>query len=50
MKPHISRDGGKGIPNGVVGCNPFPTIGKMKKKGPHGIKKLVTNVMSQLKS
>jgi hypothetical protein len=21
MKPHISRDGGEGIPNNIMGCN-----------------------------
>jgi hypothetical protein len=31
MKPHVSHDKCKGIPNGIVGCNPFPTMGARKK-------------------
>jgi hypothetical protein len=35
MKPHIFHNGGKCIPNNVVKCNPLPTMGIMKKMGPH---------------
>jgi hypothetical protein len=35
MKPYISCNGSKGILNNVVRCNPLPTMGVMKKVGPH---------------
>ncbi len=35
MKPHISCNGGKGIMNNIVRCNALPTMGIMKKVGPH---------------
>jgi hypothetical protein len=35
MKPHISHNGSKCIPNNVVRCNPLPTMGVMIKVGPH---------------
>jgi hypothetical protein len=33
MKPHIVRDGGNSIWNGIMGCNLFPTIKAMKEVG-----------------
>jgi hypothetical protein len=47
MKLHISCDGGKGISNGVVGCNPFPHHWNNEKKGsPWDLK---AKLMSQIK-
>jgi hypothetical protein len=37
MKPCISRNGRKKIPNGIKGYNPFPTMGTMKEMDPHGV-------------
>ncbi len=31
MKPCNSNNGGEGIPNNIMGCNPLPTMGAMKK-------------------
>jgi hypothetical protein len=31
MKPYNSNNEGKGIPNDIMGCNPLPTMGTMKK-------------------
>jgi hypothetical protein len=38
MKPHVSYDGGESIPNGIMGCSLFPTMGIRKKMGPIGFK------------
>jgi hypothetical protein len=31
MKPYVSHDKGENISNGILGCNPFYTMGAMKK-------------------
>jgi hypothetical protein len=37
MKTNIFHDGGKGIPHGIMGHCPFPTMSAMKKMNPHGV-------------
>ncbi len=37
MKLCISRNGHKNIPNNIMGCNHFPTMGAMKEVDPHGV-------------
>jgi hypothetical protein len=35
MKPHVSQNGCKTIPNDVVGSNTFPNMGTIKKVCPY---------------
>ncbi len=49
MKPYISRNKHKNIPNDIIGCDPLPTMGTMEEVNPHGVSWLVTNVMYQTK-
>jgi hypothetical protein len=50
MKPCISCNGSKSISNHIVGCSPFPTMGRTKKVGPYKILKLATNAMGHPKT
>jgi hypothetical protein len=37
MKPSISHNGFKKIPNIIMGCNPLPTMGAIKEVDLHGV-------------
>jgi hypothetical protein len=49
VKPCISRNEYKSIPNNIMGCNPFPTMGATKEVDPHGVQWLAINAMCQTK-
>lgn len=51
IKPCVFCDGSECIANNIVKCNPFATMGAMKKVGPNYILKgLATNALNQLKN
>jgi hypothetical protein len=50
MKPCIFCDGSECITNNIVKCNPFATMGAMKKVGPNYTLGLTTNALNQLKN
>jgi hypothetical protein len=37
VKPCIFRNEYKNIPNDIMGCNPFPTMGTTKELDFHGV-------------
>ncbi len=50
MKSCVFCDGSQWITNNIVNCNPFATMGTMKKVGPNYILGMATNALNQLKN
>jgi len=48
LKSCVFCDGSECITNNIVKCNPFATMGAMKKVGPNYILGLATNALNQL--
>ncbi len=46
----VFGDGNECIMNNIMKCNPFATIGAMKKVGLNYILRLATNALNQLKN